>query len=567
MPEYDLVIRSGVIVDGNGGAPATGDIAVSDGIIREVGRVAGSGRQEIAADGAVVAPGFVDIHTHYDAQATWDQRLAPSSWHGVTTVVMGNCGVGFAPVSPQDHERLVELMEGVEDIPGVVMTEGLSWDWASFPDYLDALGRRRYDIDVAAQVPHAALRVHAMGARASAHAVATEDDIAAMATLVKQAVAAGAIGFSTSRSLNHKSVSGELTPSYDASVRELTEIARAMGTTGKGVLQLVTDYPDVDADIDLMRRMTTASGRPLSVTLTHKNTEPDRYLRILDAISAANRDGLVIRGQVPVRGIGLLLGLHCTLNPFVANPVYQEVAALPVASRSARMADPELRSRILAAQTAAMGADVVGGALIQQWHLMYQLTDPPNYEPPADQSIAAVAARTGRSPADVAYDWLLEDNGNAMIYLPGSGYPGSLDIVRELLVHEHTVPALSDGGAHVGTICDASFPTTLLQHWVRDRSHDRLDLAFAVSRQARDTATAVGLTDRGRLVPGLRADINVIDLPALRVHRPEMIHDLPAGGKRLMQRADGYRHTFVAGVETYRDGEPTGALPGRLVRT
>jgi N-acyl-D-aspartate/D-glutamate deacylase len=566
VPEYDVVIRSGLIVDGNGGAPQTGDVAVADGIVRDVGKVTGTGRLEISADGAVVAPGFVDIHTHYDAQATWDQRLAPSSWHGVTTVVMGNCGVGFAPVRPRDRERLVELMEGVEDIPGVVMTEGLSWDWASFPDYLDALGRRQFDIDVAAQVPHAAVRVHAMGERASALSVATEDDIATMARLVKEGVAAGAIGFSTSRSLNHKSVSGELTPSYDASVRELTEIARAMGETGKGVLQLVTDYPDVDADIDLMRKMTSASGRPLSVTLTHKNTEPDRYLRILEAITAANRDGLTIRGQVPVRGIGLLLGLQCTLNPFVTNPVYREVAALPVPERAARMADAGLRARILAAQTDDMATDVVGGALIQQWHLMYPLIDPPNYEPSPEESVAAVAARSGRAPADVAYDWLLGDQGNAMTYLPGSGYPGSLDIVRELLVHDYTVPALSDGGAHMGTICDASFPTTLLQHWVRDRDGERIDLAFAIARQARDTALAVGLRDRGRLVPGLRADINVIDLPGLRAHRPEMVRDLPAGGKRLMQRADGYRHTLVAGVETYRNGEPTGALPGRLVR-
>ena len=427
MPEYDVVIRTGLIVDGNGGGPVTGDVAVADGIIREVGRVAGAGRREISADGAVVAPGFVDIHTHYDAQATWDQHLAPSSWHGVTTVVMGNCGVGFAPVSPRDHGRLVELMEGVEDIPGVVMTEGLSWDWGSFPDYLDALGRRQYDVDVAAQVPHAALRVHAMGERASAHAVATEDEIRTMAGLVQEAVTAGAIGFSTSRSLNHKSVSGELTPSYDASVHELTEIARAMGKTGKGVLQLVTDYPDVDADIDLMRGMTAASGRPLSVTLTHKNTEPDRYLRILDGIVRANRDGLTIRGQVPVRGIGLLLGLQCTLNPFVANLVYREIAGLPVAERVARMANAELRGRILAAQTDDMGTDLVGGGLIQQWHLMFPLTDPPNYEPSPEESIAAVAARTGRSAADVAYDWLLGDNGNAMIYLPGSGYPGSLE--------------------------------------------------------------------------------------------------------------------------------------------
>ncbi|MCW2495314.1 amidohydrolase family protein [Jatrophihabitans sp.] len=567
MPEFDLVVRGGTIVDGDGGLPVTGDVAISGGVIREVGAVSGRGSQEIAADGAIVTPGWVDMHTHYDAQATWSERLAPSSWHGVTTVVMGNCGVGFAPAKESDQTRLVELMEGVEDIPGVVMTEGLTWDWSSFPDFLDVLSRRSYDIDLAAQVPHAPLRVHAMGERAAAYAQATDDDIAVMGQLVREAVAAGAVGFSTSRSLNHRSVNGEITPSYEASGRELIEIARAMGQTGKGVLQLVTDYPDVDSDLRLMRDMASASGRPLSVTLTHKTSEPERYLRILAGITAANQDGLVIRGQVPVRGIGLLLGLQCSLNPFAGNPVYRQLADLPVPEQARRMADPQLKAEILAAQTSDSGKELIGGQLIQLWHTMFPFADPPDYEPHADTSVLAVAERTGRAPQDVAYDMLLGEGGYAMLYLPGSGYPGTLDVVRELLTHPHTVPSLSDGGAHVGTICDASFPTTMLQHWVRDRDHDRLDLAYAVSRQARDTAHAVGMFDRGRLVPGLKADLNVIDLDALRLHIPRMVYDLPGGGKRLMQRVEGYRHTIVSGVETYRDAEATGALPGRLVRS
>ena len=569
MAEFDLVIRGGLIVDGNGGPPVAGDVAITDGVIREVGAVSGTGSQEINADGAVVSPGFVDVHTHYDAQVTWSNHLDPSSWHGVTTVVMGNCGVGFAPALPANRDRLVELMEGVEDIPGVVMREGLPWTWTSFEDYLDVIAGREYDIDVAAQLPHAPLRVQVMGERAAAHADATADDIELMSKLAARAIEAGAIGFSTSRSINHKSVTGELTPSYEASASELVSIARAIGKTGKGVLQLVSDWPDVDADFRLMRAMVNASSRPLSMTFIDRVDQPERYLAVFDQLDKANAAGLPIRGQVPPRGIGLLLGLQCTLNPFMTNAVYKsELQHLPVSERTARMAQPDVRTRVLAAQTDEIDPNVVGGALVNRWHQMFELGNLPNYELDPNLSIAKIAERQGRAPAEVAYDLLIADEGKAMVYLTSSTYAGgSLDTVYKLLTHPHTIPGLSDGGAHVATICDASFPTTLLQHWVRDRDGERLGLPFAIKRQARDTAWAVGLTDRGVLAPGFKADINVIDLDGLRVHRPEMHYDLPSGGKRLMQRADGYKHTVVSGVETYRDGQPTGALPGRLVRS
>ncbi len=567
---FDLVIRSGTVVDGTGRPPRTADVAVAGGVVVEVGRVSGTGSREIDADGAVVAPGFVDIHTHYDAQATWDSQLQPSSWHGVTTVVMGNCGVGFAPVRQNDHDRLVELMEGVEDIPGVAMHEGLTWEWNSFPDYLDALGPRHYDADIAAQVPHAALRVYAMGERAAAHVVATDDEVRTMAALAREAVEAGAIGFSTSRSLSHKSSAGELTPSYDASEHELVEIARAIGTTGKGVLQLVNNWPDLDADFGLMRAMAAVSGRSVSVTLAQENSKPDLYREILNRLTDANADGFAIRGQVAVRPVGFLLGLQCTVHPLIMNSVWiDELSLLPVAEQARRMRDPELKARIVAAQTDAQSTTtVIGSKWIQVWDRMFELGALPNYEPAPQTCIAAIAESTRQSPIAVAYDILSGDEGAAMLYVAATGYCGNnLDTTYEMLTHEWTVPGLSDGGAHVGTICDGSFPTTLLQHWVRDRERDRLDLSFAVKRQCRDTARAAGLLDRGQLTPGYKADINVIDLDNLQIRRPEMHFDLPAGGKRLLQRADGYKHTIVSGLETYRDGVATGELPGRLVRS
>jgi N-acyl-D-aspartate/D-glutamate deacylase len=564
MAEHDLVVRAGTVVDGTGGPPRTADVAVQDGRIVEVGRVSGRGRREITADGAVVAPGFVDIHTHYDGQATWESRLQPSSWHGVTTVVMGNCGVGFAPVEPVHHDRLIELMEGVEDIPGIALHEGLRWDWRTFPEYLDALDALPHDIDMAAQVPHAALRVQAMGERAAAHEEATPEEIALMARLAREGVEAGALGFSTSRTLNHKSISGELTPSYAVGADELVAIATAVGETGRGVFQLVSDFPDPEAEFALIRAMVARSGRPLSASLVQSPVAPAMHREVLRLIDAAQADGLPILAQVAARPVGMLLGLHNTLNPFMTNPVWRQLADLSPEEQAVRMAEPQLRSEIVAAQTGEKDRSRLGGTLIHRYELMYELTDPPNYEPSASDSIAARAERAGLSPVEIAYDVVA---GGGMLYLTSLNYAdGNLDAAHEMLTHQHTVPGLSDGGAHVGTICDGSFPTTLLQHWTRDRVGARLDLPFVVQRQARDTARAVGLLDRGVLAPGYRADLNVIDMDALRLHRPEVRYDLPAGGRRLLQRADGYRHTVVAGLETYRDGEPTDALPGRLVR-
>jgi N-acyl-D-aspartate/D-glutamate deacylase len=564
MAEHDLVVRAGTVVDGTGGPPRTADVAVDGDRVVEVGRVAGRGRREIVADGAVVAPGFVDIHTHYDGQATWESRLQPSSWHGVTTVVMGNCGVGFAPAVPRHHDRLIELMEGVEDIPGIALHEGLSWEWESFDEYLHALEALPHDVDLAAQVPHAALRVHAMGERAAAHEEATAEEIALMARLAKEAVEAGALGFTTSRTLNHKSISGELTPSYDAGADELVAIARAVGETGRGVFQLVTDFPDPKAELALLRAMVEASGRPLSVSLVQFPLDPGRHREVLALLDDANADGLPILAQVAARPVGMLLGLHNTLNPFMTNPVWRTLADLTPDEQAARMAEPRMRAEILAAQTAEKDRSRLGGNLIHKFALMYELTDPPNYEPPASASIAARAAASGVAPVELAYDLVA---GGAMLYLTSANYvDGDLGAVHEMLTHPRTVPGLSDGGAHVGTICDGSFPTTLLQHWTRDRDGERLGLPFVVQRQARDTARAVGLRDRGVLAPGYRADLNVIDMAGLRLHRPEVRYDLPAGGRRLLQRADGYRHTVVAGQETYRDGVPTDALPGRLLR-
>lgn len=562
--EYDLVVRGGTVVDGNGGAPRTADVAVSGDRIVEVGRVAGTGAREIAADGAVVAPGFVDIHTHYDGQATWESRLQPSSWHGVTTVVAGNCGVGFAPALPEHRDRLIDLMEGVEDIPGIALHEGLPWSWLTFPEYLDVLAARSYDVDLAVQVPHAALRVHAMGERAAAHEEATADEVAMMAKLAAEAVRAGALGFSTSRTLNHKSTGGELIPSYGLGADELVAIARAVGETGTGVLQLVSDFPEPEQEFELLRRMAAVSGRPLSFSLLQFVQDPQRHKAILRMLEQARADGLEIRAQVAARPVGLIMGLENTLNPFMENPEWQKLGGLTPPEQAARMREPHVREAILAAHTGQKNRSRLGGGAIAAFHLMYELTDPPNYEPSTEDSLVNRAARTGRTPVELAYDIVA---GEGMIYLVGANYVhGDLDDVHEMLVHDQTVPGLSDGGAHVGTICDGSFPTTLLTHWTRDRDGARIPLEYIVAQQARDTARAVGLIDRGVLAPGYRADLTVIDLANLTLRKPEMHADLPAGGRRLLQRADGYLHTVVAGQETYTDGVETGALPGRLLR-
>ena len=566
MAEYDLVVRGGMVLDGTGSPGRTADVAVTAGTIVEVGTVAGRGRQELKADGALVTPGFVDIHAHYDGQATWDHRLAPSSSHGVTTVVMGNCGVGFAPVHASDHDRLIELMEGVEDIPGSALHEGLSWEWESFEEYLDAVASVPHDIDLAAQVPHGAVRLHVMGERGAAREPASVDEIERMAEIVAAGVAAGALGFSTSRTMNHRTSRGEPTPTLTASADELVGIARGLGRIGRGVLQVVSDNADRDDEFDMFRRMVAESGRPLSFSLVQSPFEPDGFRSVLARVDRARDDGLAITAQVATRAIGLLFGLPCTLHPFMNNPVFAEIAGLPVAEQARAMADEGFKARLLEAD-AGDKVRKLGGGLIHRFEAMYELGDPPDYEPDPDDSIAARAARAGCDPVEFAYDLIAAGAGDTLLYLPALNFAGGhLDAVGEMLRHAHTVPGLGDGGAHVGTISDGSFPTTLLAHWGRDRAEGRIDLPFLLERQCRETARTVGLFDRGVLAPGYRADLNVIDFERLRPRRPEVHFDLPAGGRRLLQRADGYVHTVVAGQEIMRDGEPTGALPGRLIR-
>jgi N-acyl-D-aspartate/D-glutamate deacylase len=567
MSEFDLVVRSGLLVDGTGAPARTADVAVRDGVVAEVGKVGRRGAREIDADGALVTPGFVDIHTHFDGQATWDSALAPSSWHGVTTVVMGNCGVGFAPVRPVDHDRLIELMEGVEDIPGIALHEGLTWEWETFAEFLDVLDSHPHDIDFATQVPHGALRLHVMGDRGASRDPATPKDIEEMGLIAQAAVEAGALGFTTSRTLNHRTSRGEPTPTLTAAADELVGIANAMGRSGKGVLQVVSDFIDAESEFGVFRRMVEESGRPLSFSLVQSRAGDQQYRWLLERLDEANRDGLPMTAQVAARGIGLLLGLQCTLNPFMANPVWREISSFTAKEQSRAMAEPAFRERLLA-EGVAPERGKLGGLIVTMFDRMYELGDPPAYEPDSSQSLAARAERQGCRPEELAYDLLAADEGRTFLYLPFLDYlDGNLDAVGEMLRHPHTVPGLGDGGAHVGTISDGSFPTTLLAYWGRDRPKERLEVPFIVQRQCHATARAVGLTDRGVLVPGYKADLNVIDFDQLDNRRPEMRYDLPAGGKRLLQRAAGYVHTFVNGTETYSNGEATGALPGRLVRS
>jgi N-acyl-D-aspartate/D-glutamate deacylase len=553
MP-HDLVIAGGTVVDGTGAPPRRADVAVDGDRITAVGNSSDIGptRRRIDADGAVVTPGFVDVHTHYDGQATWDERMTPSAWHGVTTVVMGNCGVGFAPVRPTDHDVLVELMEGVEDIPGTALHEGLTWDWESFPDYLGALERQRRDVDVAAQVPHGALRLFVMGERGAAREPATDDDVAEMARLAGEAVDAGALGFTTSRTRNHRTSRGDWTPTLTAAASELAGIADGLGSVGKGVLQVVSDFTDPRDELSSVLGMAESSGRPLSISLSQVPTKPEGWRSLLDAITAANDRGLTVSAQVAARPVGILLGLGGTINPLGSSPTARSIGADVEALRS-----DDVRATIR--------SEMAAGRPVFPWDNVYRLGDPPDYEPPPEASIASEAARTGVSPEELVYDTALAGD---LLYVPFLNYAdGDLEAVRAMLTHPHAVLGLADGGAHVGTICDGSFPTTMLTHWVRDRTRgDRLPLEHVVAMQTSRTAGLVGLLDRGVIAPGMRADLNVVDMEGLRLHAPAIVHDLPAGGRRYVQRADGYLHTIVAGEETYAGGEPTDALPGRLVR-
>ncbi|GAC1315234.1 MAG: amidohydrolase family protein [Acidimicrobiales bacterium] len=558
---FDLVIRGGTVVDGTGRPSRTADVAVRDGRIVEVGRVDGAGATEVDADGALVTPGFVDIHTHYDGQATWDSSLLPSSNHGVTTVVMGNCGVGFAPVRPGDHDQLIELMEGVEDIPGAALHEGLAWDWGSFPEFLDALERRPHDIDFGAQVCHGPLRLYVMGQRGADREPASAEEIAEMGRIAAEGIRAGGLGFTTSRTLNHRTSRGEPTPTLTASRDELVGIARAVGATGAGVLQVVSDFPDPDVELETLREMMRASGRPLSVSLSQARPG-DGYRHILDAIDAANDEGLEMRAQVAARGIGVLIGLQGSVNPLNRSATYRDLAGLDLVERVAHLRDPAVKERVIGEYLDH------GDSRMIRLERVFELGDPPDYEPDPAASVAARAARAGLRPEDLLYDLLLGSSGEALLYMPILNYfDGNLDAAGVMLAHPRAVPGLSDGGAHVGTICDGSFPTTLLAYWGRDRERGRrFPIEWLVERQCRATAEAVGLLDRGVIAPGYKGDLNVIDFERLGMGAPRLRYDLPAGGKRLLQPSTGYLHTFVRGTEITRDGVPTGATPGRLVR-
>lgn len=560
---HDLIIRGGTIVDGTGCQPFIGDVAITDRTILGVGQVEGKGACEIDARGLTVTPGFVDIHTHYDGHATWTDRLYPSSHHGVTTVVMGNCGVGFAPCKAADRDRLVRLMEGVEDIPEVVMTAGLPWNWESFPEYLDRLEERRFDMDIATQVPHAALRVYVMGERAAAREPATAKDIAKMRKLAREGIEAGALGFSTSRFLNHKSTDGSLIPTYGSASDELAGIAGALAEAGTGVLQLVSDWDDPDGEIAIMKRMMRESGRPMSTTVMQVHAVPGRWREILDRIEQATAEGFPLKGQVSGRPIGVMMGLQLTRNPFMYMPPIQELAHLSHGDRLAKLRDPQRRKRIL---TATPGkTSWVETMFLTNFAEMYEF-DGSNYLPTPDQSIAKRAQAANVEPAELAYDILTHGNGDAVIYIPGGNYfENRIEPLEQMLLHKDTVWALGDGGAHCSLLCDASLTTYYLEHWTTMKGGP-LPVEKVVKAMTWETASAVGLGDRGLIASGYRADINLIDMQEVKVGRPEIIADLPTGAVRLNQCAKGYRYTILAGEVTYRDGEPSGALPGRLVR-
>ncbi|MCK0175683.1 amidohydrolase family protein [Mycolicibacterium sp. F2034L] len=568
---FDLVIRRGTIVDGLGGEPFVADVAVRDGVIAEIGTVAGTGAREIDAAGLLVTPGFVDLHTHYDGQAIWSDRMTPSSAHGVTTAVMGNCGVGFAPCRREDHDVLVDVMAGVEDIPDVVMVDGLPWDWETFPEYLDAVESRPRDIDVAAYLPHSPLRVYTMGQRGADREPARPEDLDRMRALAKEAVEAGALGFASSRFALHKTSSGSPIPTYDADHAEIAAIAAGVAEGGGGLIQFVPDIPAGGYETVLQKvfEVATDAGLPVTFSLLTGNVGEPMWPQAMNLVEKFNSHAAQgdprITAQMFPRPIGMVIGLELSGNPFVMYPSYQEIAGLPLADRVAEMRKPEVRQRILNDQPASDGHPLM--FMVQAWNWIFPLGDDPNYEPDPSTSIAALAAARGVSPAEEAYDRLLEDDGHAMLLVAlGNFQDNSLDTVGALMRRDDVVLGLGDGGAHYGMICDASFPTFLLTHWTRDRATGRLSVAEAVRELTSAPARVAGLADRGRIAVGYKADLNVIDHAALKLHKPVVARDLPAGGKRLDQTADGYVATVVSGVVIAERGVPTDARPGKLVR-
>ncbi|EHQ57151.1 N-acyl-D-aspartate/D-glutamate deacylase [gamma proteobacterium HIMB55] len=566
---FDLLIKGGTVVDGTGCEPYVADVAISGDKVVAVGTDLGEAEKVYEADGCYVAPGFVDIHTHYDGQATWDQEMAPSSWHGVTTVVMGNCGVGFAPAAPDRHDWLIGLMEGVEDIPGSALSEGMSWNWESFPEYLDALEEMPRTVDVATHVPHGAVRAYVMGDRGAANENPTESDIARMANIVEEGLRAGALGFSTSRTVLHKSIDGELVPGTTATPEELIGIGRGMARVGHGVFEMASDLVPEWNEFDWMGDLSRETGLPVTFTALQSPIKAMSFDDQMAQMREQNAQGANILAQISMRGTGLILGWRCTFNPFSFKPSWAEVAELEPAAQHERLSDPAFKAKLISEESIYPDSDIqiLAEMMAGAWTMQYELSDGFNYEPTAAESIAGLAAAANQSPEEFAYDLMMRDGGNGFIYFPLLNYAdGNLNFLEPILQSDDCINSLSDGGAHCGTICDAASPTFMLQHWVRDRDGFRLSLSEAIKRQCADTAKVYGLDDRGILAPGYLADINVIELDKIGMSRPWVATDLPAGGKRLLQSATGYKATFKSGVMTFDNGQHSGATPGGLIR-
>jgi len=566
---HDLVIRNGTIVDGSGAPRFVGDVAIDGGLITAIGPKLGKGREEIDATGKIVSPGWVDIHTHYDGQATWDQEMAPSSWHGVTTVVMGNCGVGFAPAKPDKHDWLIGLMEGVEDIPGTALAEGMTWNWETFPEYLDELERLPRTVDVGTHVPHGSVRAYVMGERGARNEEPTETDIAQMSKVVEEGLRAGALGFSTSRTILHKSVDRELVPGTTATKEELIGIGRAMGRVGHGVFEMASDLKRDWNEFEWMGDLSRETGLPVTFAALQSIAKELPLPEQISEMRAQNEKGANIVAQIALRGNGIVMAWQGTVHPFRFKPAWLEIIDKPWAEQLEHLKDPVFKQRMLTEENRFPESDVIGLLMIIAggWSLQFEMGPDFNYEPTQSETIAARAAAAGVSPAEYAYDLLMQNEGTGFVYFPILNYAdGNLNFLEDLQMSDDCVNSLSDGGAHCGTICDAASPTFMLQHWVRDRDGKRISLEHAVKRQARDTAVLYGLSDRGLLAPGYLADINIIDFDAVKLGKPWLAFDLPAGGKRLLQKADGYVATIKSGQVTFRNGEYQGVHPGKLIR-
>ena len=559
-----LVVRNGTIIDGTGNAGFISDVEITDGVISAIGSNLPDGKEEIDATGKLVTPGFIDIHTHYDAQVTWSSRITPSSWNGVTTVMIGNCGVGFAPCKSIDREKLVELMEGVEDIPEPVLTEGLPWNWETFEEYLDRLDEKSFDLDVVTQVPHAAIRVYVMGDRGVAREDATEAERAQMAKLVAAGIRAGALGFSTSRTINHRTVAGAFTPTLGAAELELMDIAQAVNKIGSGWLQVISDFDNPREEMDLLQRLAKTSGRPMTITVLQRNDRPELWRDTMADIAKANLDGSKIVGQVLTRPTGVMLGFQISLNPFMACDAWREIEDLSHKEKVKFLKDPAFKKRLL---TEPQGEHLMR-TRVMEWDRIFPLGDPPEYEPLPETSIAFQSNKLGVTPEELAYDMLMESNATAILYRPLSNYAyGNLDAVFDMMQDPHSLIGLGDGGAHVGVLTDASAVTYMLTHWARDRTRGaKLTIPEAIKSLTSDNANAIGLQDRGVLKVGKKADLNIIDFSKLKIKKPEVLYDLPAGGRRMVQRIEGYDATIVSGEVVSKMGVPTEALPGRLVR-